>query len=158
MFLIIFTLVCISYSIIIFYCLYHPTLRKSYLAFLFPFCFVLFMMPSFSCLQCYFIQLFPCLNEFCTCRIALSFFFLSMDFSPFFLEHFLDAFSHLYKRVCPSVGRSVRRSVRPSHTSWISDISTEMKQNSNKDMMLRHLKVLKAKIEQKSIHNMKLPF
>ena len=37
--------------------------------------------------------------------------------------------------------------------SWISDISTEMKQNSTKNMMLRHLKVIKAKIEQKSIHN-----
>ena len=33
-----------------------------------------------------------------------------------------------------------------------------MKQNSTKNMMLRHLKVIKAKIEQKSIHNMKLPF
>ena len=33
-----------------------------------------------------------------------------------------------------------------------------MKQNGTKNMMLRHLKVIKAKIEQKSIHNMKLPF
>ena len=33
-----------------------------------------------------------------------------------------------------------------------------MKQNSTKNMMLRHLKDIKAKIEQKSIHNMKLPF
>ena len=62
-------------------------------------------------------------------------------------KQFLDAFSHLYKRVCPSVRRSVRR----SHTSWISDISTEMKQNSTKNMMLRHLKDIMAKIEQKSI-------
>ena len=56
------------------------------------------------------------------------------------------------------VRRSVGQSVRPSHKSWISDISTEMKQNSTKYMMLRHLKVIKAKIEQKSIHIMKLPF
>ena len=33
-----------------------------------------------------------------------------------------------------------------------------MKQNSTKNMVLRHLKDIKAKIEQKSIHNMKLPF
>ena len=33
-----------------------------------------------------------------------------------------------------------------------------MKQNSTKNMMLRHLKDIKAKIEQKGIHNMKLPF
>ena len=33
-----------------------------------------------------------------------------------------------------------------------------MKQNSTKNMMLRHLKVIKAKIEQKSIHIMKLSF
>ena len=33
-----------------------------------------------------------------------------------------------------------------------------MKQNSTKNMMLRHLKVIKAEIEQKSIHNMKLQF
>ena len=33
-----------------------------------------------------------------------------------------------------------------------------MKQNSSKNMMLRQLKYIKAKIEQKSIHNMKLPF
>ena len=55
--------------------------------------------------------------------------------------------------VRPSVGLSVGRSVR-----HISDILTEMKQNSTKNMMLRHLKVIKAKIEQKSIHNMKLSF
>ena len=71
---------------------------------------------------------------------------------------FLDAFSHLYKRVSPSVRQSIGRSVRRSHTSWIADISTEMKQNSTKNMMLRHLKVIKAKIEQKSIHTMKLTF
>ena len=56
--------------------------------------------------------------------------------------------------VHPSVGPSIRR----SHTSWIPDISTEMKQNSTENMVLRHLKDIKAKIEQKSIHNMKLPF
>ena len=33
-----------------------------------------------------------------------------------------------------------------------------MKQNSTKNMILSHLKDTKAKIEQKSIHNMKLPF
>ena len=33
-----------------------------------------------------------------------------------------------------------------------------MKQNSTENMILRHLKDIKAKIEQKSIHNMKLPF
>ena len=33
-----------------------------------------------------------------------------------------------------------------------------MKQNSTKNMIIRHLKDIKAKIEQKSIHNMKLPF
>ena len=33
-----------------------------------------------------------------------------------------------------------------------------MKQNSTKNMMLRHLKDIKATIEQKSIHNMKLSF
>ena len=33
-----------------------------------------------------------------------------------------------------------------------------MKQNSIKNMMLRHLKDIRAKIEQKSIQNMKLPF
>ena len=33
-----------------------------------------------------------------------------------------------------------------------------MKQNRTKNMMLRHLRDIKAKIEQKSIHNMKLPF
>ena len=33
-----------------------------------------------------------------------------------------------------------------------------MKQNSTKNMILRHLKDIKAKFEQKSIHNMKLPF
>ena len=71
---------------------------------------------------------------------------------------FLDAFSHLYKRVCPSVRRSVRPSVRPSHMSWISDISTEMKQNSTKNMILSHLEDIKAKIEQKNINNIKLPF
>ena len=73
---------------------------------------------------------------------------------------FLDAFLHLYKRVCPSVRPSVGRSVghTDSHTSWISDISTEMKQNSTKNTMLRHLQDIKAEIEQKSIHNMKLPF
>ena len=49
-------------------------------------------------------------------------------------------------------------SVRQSHTSWNSDISTEMEQNSTKNMTLHHLKDIKAKIEQKSIHNMKLPF
>ena len=53
---------------------------------------------------------------------------------------------------------SGRPSAGPSHTGWISDISTEMKQNSTKNMMLRHLKDITAKIEQKSIHNMKLPF
>ena len=58
--------------------------------------------------------------------------------------------------VRPSVGPSVRPSVRPSHTSWISDISTEMKQNSTENMILRHLKDIKAKIEQKSINNIKL--
>ena len=81
-------------------------------------------------------------------------------FTVFFHQktQFLDGFSHLYERVCPSVRPSVRPSVGRSHTSWISDISTEMKQNSTKNMMLRHLKVIKAKIEQKSIHIMKLPF
>ena len=53
-----------------------------------------------------------------------------------------------------SVGPSVRQSV----TRWISDISTEMKQNSIKNMIIRHLKDIKAKIEQKSINNIKLPF
>ena len=61
-----------------------------------------------------------------------------------------------------SVRRSVRRSVGPSvgrsHTSWISDILTEMKQNSTKNMILSHLVDVKAKIEQKSIYDMKLPF
>ena len=33
-----------------------------------------------------------------------------------------------------------------------------MKQNSTKNMMLRHLKDIKAEIELKNIHNMKLPF
>ena len=33
-----------------------------------------------------------------------------------------------------------------------------MKQNSIRNMMLRHLKDIRAKIEQKSIHIMKLPF
>ena len=33
-----------------------------------------------------------------------------------------------------------------------------MKQNSTENMVLRHLKDINAKIEQKSIHNMKLPF
>ena len=33
-----------------------------------------------------------------------------------------------------------------------------MKQNSTKNMILRHLKDIKAKIEQKSINNMKLSF
>ena len=33
-----------------------------------------------------------------------------------------------------------------------------MKQNSTKNMMIRHLKDIKAKIERKSIHNMELPF
>ena len=33
-----------------------------------------------------------------------------------------------------------------------------MKQNSTKNMILSHLKDIKAKIEQKSINNMKLPF
>ena len=33
-----------------------------------------------------------------------------------------------------------------------------MKQNSTENMILCHLKDIKAKIEQKSIHNMKLPF
>ena len=33
-----------------------------------------------------------------------------------------------------------------------------MKQNSTKNMKLSHLKTIKAKIEQKSINNMKLPF
>ena len=33
-----------------------------------------------------------------------------------------------------------------------------MKQDSTKNMMLRYLKYIKAKIEQKIIHNMKLPF
>ena len=67
---------------------------------------------------------------------------------------FLDAFSHPYKRVRPSVGRSVR----PSQASWISDISTEMKQKSTKNMLPSHLKDIKARIEQKSINNIKLPF
>ena len=33
-----------------------------------------------------------------------------------------------------------------------------MKQNSTENMVLRHQKEIKAKIEQKSIHNVKLPF
>ena len=33
-----------------------------------------------------------------------------------------------------------------------------MNQNSTRNMMLRHLNDIKAKIEQISIHNMKLPF
>ena len=33
-----------------------------------------------------------------------------------------------------------------------------MKQNSTENMILRHLKDIKAKIEQKSIHTIKLPF
>ena len=33
-----------------------------------------------------------------------------------------------------------------------------MKQNSTKNMIIRHLKDIKAKIEQKSINNIKLPF
>ena len=33
-----------------------------------------------------------------------------------------------------------------------------MKQNSTENMILRHLKDIKAKIEQKSINNIKLPF
>ena len=33
-----------------------------------------------------------------------------------------------------------------------------MKQNSTKNMILSHLKDIKAEIEQKSINNMKLPF
>ena len=55
---------------------------------------------------------------------------------------------------CQSVGPSVGR----SDMSWISDISTEMKQNSTRNMMQRHLKDIKAKIEQKNIHNVKLPY
>ena len=57
-----------------------------------------------------------------------------------------------------SVRLSVGRAERPSHTSWISDISSEMKQNRTKNMILRHLKDIKAKIEQKNINNIKLPF
>ena len=41
---------------------------------------------------------------------------------------------------------------------WTPDISTEMKQNSTKNMILRQLKEIKAKIEQKSINNIKLSF
>ena len=37
-------------------------------------------------------------------------------------------------------------------------ISTEMKQNSTKNMILSHLEDIKAKIKRKSSHNMKLPF
>ena len=37
-------------------------------------------------------------------------------------------------------------------------ISTKMKQNSTKNMILSHLEDIKAKIEQKSINNIKLPF
>ena len=33
-----------------------------------------------------------------------------------------------------------------------------MKQNSTKNMMLPHLEDIQAKMEKKSIHNMKLPF
>ena len=33
-----------------------------------------------------------------------------------------------------------------------------MKQNSTRNMIIRHLKDIKAKIEQKSINNIKLPF
>ena len=57
-----------------------------------------------------------------------------------------------------SIRGYVRPSVRRSHTSWISDLSIEMKQNSTKNMILNHLEDIKAEIEQKSIYNIKLPF
>ena len=51
-------------------------------------------------------------------------------------------------------------SVRPSHPSSISEksnFSTKMEQNSTKNIILSHLKDNKAKIEQKSINNIKSP-
>ena len=67
---------------------------------------------------------------------------------------FLDAFSHLYKRVCPSVGQSVGRSVGHTRVEFLI-FQTEMKQNRTKNVKLNNLKDIKAKIEQKSINNMK---
>ena len=55
---------------------------------------------------------------------------------------------YVRRSVRPSVRRLVGQIIRRSHTSWISDILTEMKQNSAKNMILSHLEDIKAKIEQ----------
>ena len=73
----------------------------------------------------------------------------------------MSIWGYVRPSIRPSVSPSICPSVHRSHTSWISDISdisTEMKQNSTKNKILSNLEDIKAKIQQKSINNIKLPF